>query len=79
MGMTYHLVCEETRSHIWIGQQGAGDDSPRIYLGESDTMDKLEAFLVAHVGKALVFVPDNAEQYFAVYHGEEWSPGKGGG
>lgn len=61
MSTTYSLCCPEMNLKIWIGQSGATSEF-YVYSGESDTMDKLSAFLLKTRGKHLIFVSDYCEE-----------------
>ena len=60
MSRTYSLVCEETKSCLWVGQ-GHGEMTV-FYSGEPQTMERLGRFLRAHVGKQLALM-DSEKAY----------------
>ena len=54
VSMTYSLRCPETKLALWVGQQGAGSPRPWLYKTDRATV-MLEAFLVHHRGKQIIF------------------------
>jgi hypothetical protein len=52
MGVTYSILCPETKKKLWIGQ---GD---HLYTGDDKVMSDLQAFLFEHKGKSLIFDSD---------------------
>ena len=46
MSHTYHLVCDETKKRIWIGQ--GWKSMTTFYSGELETMEALIKFLNDH-------------------------------
>lgn len=57
MSVTFDLYCEDCNRTLWIGQQGAGSDHPRIYKAD-DEVEKQHAFLLAHQGHCIRFVSE---------------------
>ena len=47
-----HMVCIDTQEILWVGQNKG------IYLGEEDTMSKLQDFLFRNERLSLLFVDD---------------------
>ena len=72
MSETFSLVCHETKKRIWIGQ-GWGKMSS-FYTGEPDVMARLHQFLNAHIGKPLVLVCNDRNDYVNEYDDFELTP-----
>jgi hypothetical protein len=61
MSQTFSLACVETKKKIWVGQTSCGGPF-RFYSGESDTMQRLRAFLAAHYEKPITLFHDDSEE-----------------
>ncbi len=60
MSDTWHLVCDETKKRIWIGQGWGGMTT--LYSDEDETMEMLKRFLNEHqTPKTIRFVNSSAE------------------
>lgn len=55
MSVTYYMVCDDCMKSLWVGQRGAGTDTPWIYRSD-EAIDKFEAFLSKHQEHRLRFV-----------------------
>jgi hypothetical protein len=64
MSVTYSIVCHETKQRCWIGQ---GADMRTFYSSEPETMERLGRFLQATIGKQLVVLCNDFEDYFPGY------------
>lgn len=66
MSNTYHLVCDETKERVWVGQ-GWGEMTS-LYSGELKTMEALKIFLNGnHSPRVLRFVCSGADDEFYSY------------
>lgn len=68
MSVTYSLVCHETKQRCWIGQ---GADLRIFYSDEPETMERLGRFLQATIGKNLVVMCDDIEDFYPGYESFE--------
>lgn len=60
MSFSYHLVCDETKESIWIGQ--GWDKMESLYYGEEEVMENLLKFLNKNRSpKTLRFIKDDEE------------------
>ncbi len=61
MSYTYHLICQDCKQRIWIGQ-GWPEGEKSLYKTE-DSLGKIERFLFSHIEHTLVFSHDNLPSY----------------
>jgi len=64
MGRNYFLLCEKTKSFVWIGQGNNGTSiMGTLYYGEPHTMRALKKFLNDTKKKKLILIDENNEVY----------------
>jgi hypothetical protein len=64
MSTTWSIVCHETKQYCWIGQ---GADLRSFYSGSTEAMERLGRFLQATIGKSLVVMCDDRNDYYPGY------------